>query len=127
MASFPFDKPMDASTPIGDLRDRLKGLDDLYTRAVDASIKQATDKPDSKPVWNWPVTVLRVGIIGMLVFLTQILISLYRYNSRLIAFYSLRRNGLILAGDKANLRKLQPCCFLLIWTLAESRGIPFWK
>jgi hypothetical protein len=84
--------------------ERLKRLDELYNHAVDAVIKQVTEKADNKPAWNWPVTILRVGIIGMLVFLTQILISLYRYNSRLIAFYSSRRNGLILANNRKELK-----------------------
>jgi hypothetical protein len=50
--------------------------------------------------WNLSGTILRVTIIGLLIFLVQILIQLYRYNSRLIAFYSSRRDALILAKGK---------------------------
>jgi hypothetical protein len=31
-------------------------------------IKQTSERADSKPVWNWPSTILRVGVIGLLVF-----------------------------------------------------------
>jgi hypothetical protein len=81
-----------------DQKDRIKTLDDLYASAVRAEIEHATR--EGKPEWNWPSTILRVGVIGMLVFLTQILISLYRYTSRLIVFYSSRRNALILANTQ---------------------------
>ncbi len=78
--------------------ERVKQIDTLYAHAIDASIKRASESPENKADWNWPSTILRIGVIGMLVFLTQILISLYRYNSRLISFYGSRRDALLLAG-----------------------------
>jgi hypothetical protein len=81
----------------------IKRLDDLYDKVVQATIDQAKARPEGRSDWNWPSTILRIGVIGMLVFLTQILISLYRYNYRLIAFYSSRREALILA-DRQSLK-----------------------
>jgi hypothetical protein len=70
-----------------------------------ALIDSATHNGEKEPSWNWPTTVLRVGIIGLLVFLTQILIQLYRYNSILLAFYVSRRDALIMSGeDQVKLR-----------------------
>jgi hypothetical protein len=49
----------------------------------------------------------------MLVFLTQILISLYRYNSRLIAFYGSRRDALLLVegAQDAKIKELAEVFF----------------
>jgi|GEM_PF-1065388 hypothetical protein len=80
-----------------DQRGKINTLDTLYEKAVLATIERANARPEGKSDVNWPSTILRIGVIGMLVFLTQILISLYRYNSRLIAFYGSRRDALILA------------------------------
>jgi hypothetical protein len=82
-------------------QNKIKWLDGLYEKAVDATITHANQRPEGRSDWNWPSTILRIGVIGMLVFLTQILISLYRYNSRLIAFYGSRRDALILADQKS--------------------------
>jgi hypothetical protein len=80
--------------------ERLSRLDALYDKVVQATIDQATHRPESMATWNWPSTILRIGVIGLLVFLTQILISLYRYTSRLISFYGSRRDALLLAGPQ---------------------------
>jgi hypothetical protein len=66
---------------------------------MNATIKQIGGADEHKSAWNWPSTILRVGIIGLVVFLTQILIQLYRYNSRLIVFYGSRHDALLLAGE----------------------------
>jgi hypothetical protein len=84
---------------------RLQALDKSYAELTSAIIKQAADRADNRPYVNWSGTILRLGVIGLLVFLTQILVSLYRYNVRLIVFYSALRDALLLCGD--DLEKLQ--------------------
>jgi len=90
---------------------RVQAIDQNYTSLVGAMIHDISDRADNKPVWNWPSTILRVGVIGLLVFLTQILISLFRYNSRLIAFYGSRRDALILATNPSELEALAKLFF----------------
>jgi hypothetical protein len=52
--------------------------------------------------------ITRIGVILVIVFLVQILIGLYRYNTRLITFYSSRYDALQLwDGKSATLEKLQ--------------------
>jgi hypothetical protein len=91
-----------------DLKGQLARVDDLYEKATVAAITQVSNRPEYKSDWNWPSTILRIGVIGMLVFLTQILISLYRYNSRLIAFYASRRDAILLSqqGSGSSLKDL---------------------
>jgi len=49
----------------------------------------------------------RIGVLVILVFLVQILISLYKYNMRMIAFYSSRLDSLrICAGDVGKLKEI---------------------
>jgi hypothetical protein len=84
---------------------RLQVIDKGYSELMGAMIKQATDRVDNRPSLNWSSTILRVGVIGLLVFLTQILISLYRYNSKLIVFYNSLRDALLLCGGE--LEKVQ--------------------
>jgi hypothetical protein len=77
-----------------------KLYEDHYAKLIDAEINNLKSDPNKDKIWNWPSTVLRISIAGLLVFLVQILIQLYRYNSLLIAFYSSRRDSLIMAdGD----------------------------
>jgi hypothetical protein len=71
-----------------------------YNKVLDASITDITARNSQGRVWNWPSTIMRVSIAGLLIFLVQILIQLYRYNSRLVAFYSSRRDSIIMSeGD----------------------------
>jgi hypothetical protein len=79
---------------------RLEQIDSSYSELMKVMMAQIANRAEDKPVWNWPSTILRVGVIGLLVFLTQILISLYRYNSRLIVFYASRRDSLLLSGGE---------------------------
>ena len=52
--------------------------------------------------------ITRIGVILVIVFLVQILIGLYRYNTRLITFYSSRHDALQLwDGKPATIEKLQ--------------------
>jgi hypothetical protein len=86
---------------------RFKTANDNYSKVLDALIEQANKSNGSS---NGELlsggTVLRVGIVGLLIFLTQILISLYRYNSRLITFYVARRDALTLSmGDEQKFKR----------------------
>jgi hypothetical protein len=91
---------------------RLESLDKQSMALVSAVTQQLTERPETKQSWNWGSTFLRIGVIGLLVFLTQILISLYRYNSRLIAFYSSRRDALLLSdGGHPSIRKYTDILF----------------
>ncbi len=68
----------------------------------DAQIQDMHQRNAAGQTWNWPSSILRISIISLLIFLIQILMQLYRYNSRLIAFYGSRRDALMLsAGDSA--------------------------
>jgi hypothetical protein len=52
--------------------------------------------------------ITRVGVVLIIVFLVQILIGLYRYNTRLITFYTSRRDALQIWNLKeTSLEKLQ--------------------
>ncbi|MDX6611152.1 MAG: hypothetical protein QOD75_338 [Blastocatellia bacterium] len=80
---------------------KLAATDKLYENLYEAMTKQISDRTENnKSGLNWSSTILRIGVIGLLVFLTQILVSLYRYNSRLIAFYRSRRDALLIADQK---------------------------
>ena len=52
--------------------------------------------------WNWPSSILRISVISLIIFFIQILMQLYKYNSRLIAFYGSRRDALMLSSGDAN-------------------------
>ncbi|WP_145964988.1 hypothetical protein [Rhizobium leguminosarum] len=80
-----------------------------YISAKDGLIKAMTDalkgRIDDGKNFNVSSTILRLSILGMLIFLVQILIQLYRYNSRLITFYSSRRDAIMLSdGDEKTMR-----------------------
>jgi hypothetical protein len=56
--------------------------------------------------------IARIGVILVIVFLVQLLIGLYRYNTRLITFYSSRHDALQLwDGKAATIDKLQKIMF----------------
>jgi hypothetical protein len=78
----------------------VKKFDDHYNKILDSSIADVAARNNQGRVWNWPSTVMRVSIAGLLIFLVQILIQLYRYNSRLIAFYSSRRDAIIMSAGE---------------------------
>jgi hypothetical protein len=59
--------------------------------------------------WRYIVAtaITRVGVVLIIVFLVQILMGLYRYNTRLVAYYSSRRDLLTLwEGDHKTLKSL---------------------
>ncbi|MDQ7250988.1 hypothetical protein [Dongia sedimenti] len=86
---------------------RYQTANDNYGKVLEAVLAQASKaNGESNTEILSGSTVLRIGIVGLLIFLTQILISLYRYNSRLIAFYIARRDALTLSkGDDQKFKK----------------------
>jgi hypothetical protein len=68
-----------------------------YEEVLKAAVADLSTTNSKGRVWNWPSTILRVSVAGLLIFLVQILIQLYRYNSLLIAFYSSRRDAIIMS------------------------------
>jgi hypothetical protein len=81
---------------------------------ITASIDDMKARTANGQNWNLSGTILRICIISLIIFLVQILIQLYRYNSRLIAFYSSRRDALLLA--RGELREGRAFAELLIPT-----------
>ena len=81
------------------LAKRLDALTAEQATVDHAIIAGTRNNSEKSPSWNWPSTVLRIGVIGLLVFMVQILISLYRYNSRLLVFYVSRRDCLSMSSD----------------------------
>lgn len=67
-------------------------------RAVISAMSNRLGEGGGGSYVNVTGSVLRVCIIGLVIFLVQILVQLYRYNSRLIAFYSSRRDALLMSG-----------------------------
>lgn len=75
---------------------------DHYDQLLNASISGY----DQKNVFNWVPIALKVSVAGLLIFLVQILIQLYRYNSSLIVFYNSRRYAIIMSeGDLSDTEK----------------------
>lgn len=60
------------------------------------------DEYGQKSLFNWIPVVLKVSIAGLLIFLVQILILMYRHNSSLIVFYSSRRYAIIMSDRDLN-------------------------
>ena len=69
-----------------------------YWTHYDNLIKVSLAGYDQRNVFNWVPIALKVSVAGLLIFLVQILIQLYRYNSLLIVFYSARRYAIIMSG-----------------------------
>jgi hypothetical protein len=70
--------------------------DNHYNTLLDASITGY----GHGNFFNWVPIILKVSVAGLLIFLVQILIQLYRYNSLLIVFYSSRRHAILMSkGD----------------------------
>jgi hypothetical protein len=73
---------------------------DQKGKILDALISKMQDSSKTDHNLGGPGTILRIVIVSLVIFLVQILMQLYRYNSRLIAFYGSRRDALLLAqGD----------------------------
>ena len=88
-----------------------------YQKILDAALASAINRnQDDKDIYS-SGTVLRICVVALLIFLTQILVSLYRYNSRLIAFYCSRRDALTLVGGDP--QKMKPLVALLFPTLLD--------
>ncbi len=85
---------------IGQAQIQFDTADSTYGKVLDAVLKSAGERTVGERDIYSSGTVLRIGVVGMLVFLTQILVSLFRYNSRLIAFYSAKRDALVLSSGR---------------------------
>jgi hypothetical protein len=83
----------------------VKRLNDHYDQVLKAAIADLSARKNQGRVWNCPSTIMRISVAGLLIFLVQILISLYRYNSRLIAFYSSRRDAIIMSDGNLDAAK----------------------
>jgi hypothetical protein len=75
--------------------------------SVDLQLKKAPSASDIKKkvgevnlAYLLSVNLVRFGGIGVILFLVSILVPVYRYNSRLAAFYMARADALIMCGDK---------------------------
>jgi hypothetical protein len=96
---------------------RLGIADKNYYEVLGATISLANNQnQDDKDIYS-SGTVLRICVVALLIFLTQILVSLYRYNSRLIAFYCSRRDALTLVGGDP--QAMKPLVALLFPTLLD--------
>ena len=76
---------------------------DSWRKRVEDAISGITKDSGTQQLVS--TTVTRIGTVTMLVFLVQILVSMYRYNSRLCAFYHSRADMIALA-DIANIKAL---------------------
>ncbi|MBE1504122.1 hypothetical protein [Rhizobium viscosum] len=84
---------------------RFKSYIDGRDKLTAAMINVIEKRTDDGKSFNVSSTILRVSILGMLIFLVQILMQLYRYNSRLITFYSSRRDAIVLGqGHEKSMR-----------------------
>lgn len=85
---------------------RLSELEDLYSKAWATEMTSAHGYNDVRYIIATAIT--RIGVVLVIIFLAQILIGLYRYNTKLITFYHSRRDLVqIWDGKSANLDKLQ--------------------
>lgn len=85
--------------------DRIKAL---YEALNEAQKKEATAEQGYSD-WRYIVAtaITRVGVVLIIVFLVQILMGLYRYNTRLIAFYHTRQDLLsVWDGNPKTLKAL---------------------
>ncbi len=69
-----------------ELKKEVDGIIKNWDEKINEEIKAITDTPSQEIIVSTITT--RVGIIFLLIFLIQILVSLYRYNTKLLAFYN---------------------------------------
>lgn len=85
---------------------RRNQLSELIIKSWQRSLEAERGLNDTKFLIASAVT--RLGVVLLILFLVQILVGLYRYNTRLAAFYLGRRDALqIWTGDKEELEGLQ--------------------
>lgn len=85
---------------------RLSELEELYSKAWTTEMTSEHGYNDVRYIIATAIT--RIGVVLVIIFLAQILIGLYRYNTKLITFYHSRRDLVqILDGKSANLDELQ--------------------
>jgi hypothetical protein len=85
---------------------RLTSSEELFGKAWQKELDSARGYNDSRYIIATAIT--RVGVVLVIIFLAQVLINLYRYNTRLITFYNSRRDLLqVWDGKGAGIEKLQ--------------------
>jgi hypothetical protein len=95
-----------AAAQIAAEQKRLAELQDLYTKAWTSEMNSEHGYNDVRYIIATAIT--RIGVVLVIIFLAQILIGLYRYNTRLITFYHSRRDlAQIWDGKIGNIDKLQ--------------------
>jgi hypothetical protein len=79
----------------------IESLNTLYKESWDEELKSyANDKSSNQWRYLIATAITRIGVILIIVFLVQIFLGLYRYNTRLLTFYSSIMDTLILADSK---------------------------
>ncbi len=79
------------------IKDRLQGLQVLYQQAW---LREVQEQGYGDTKYLVATAVTRVAVVFIIVFLVQILINLYRYNTRLGTFYTSNRDALQLWDGK---------------------------
>jgi hypothetical protein len=93
------------------LMTRRKAIAELLDKAWNNELNETTKDKLKDTNFLTATIMTRVGVLVILVFLVQILISLYKYNTRMIAFYASRLDCLRVWGG--NVRELQTLLPLL--------------
>tara|TARA_R100000365_G_C2739918_1_gene68654 strand:- start:612 stop:1643 length:1032 start_codon:yes stop_codon:yes gene_type:complete len=83
-----------------DLREQRKGLAKIYSQAFNKEINSPSGYSDENYIIF--TAIIRIGVILVIVFLVQILMSLYRYNVRLSTFLSSRKDIITLCKIDRN-------------------------
>jgi hypothetical protein len=80
-----------------------EGQIEKTTQLFDDAWKKEVNADHGYSDWRYVVAtaITRIGVVLIIVFLVQILMGLYRYNTRLITYYNSRRDLLVLWEGKA--------------------------
>lgn len=93
----PIDLPS-TEARLADQKDRVDKLSTLLQKAWEKELGSERGYSD----WHYiaATAITRIGIVLIIVYLVQILMGLYRYNTRLVAYYNSRRDLLTLWDGK---------------------------
>lgn len=109
----------DSNTPI--LLDEIKKIEtqmDDNSKRLEEQLRrrQSESAPNQQLLFFLSTTATRLGSVLLLIFLVQILLSVYRYSIRLVSYYEARADALLLY-DGSNAEQLQT----LVAVLAAER------
>ncbi len=94
------------ASAIADEQQRLSQSQALIKTAWEKELTSARGYNDTRYIIATAIT--RIGVLLVVIFLAQVLIGLYRYNTKLVTFYNSRRDLFqIWDGKGANIDKLQ--------------------